>query len=544
MSDRRSISYAWLHAVSSASATGMRGAMAKRITLDAMIPRADFAVVEKEEFELDQFQGFPITHLAKDSPILKLLRKPDFQRETNHWSADQIRSFISSFLDNEVIPSLILWQSKNHIFVIDGGHRLSALRAWMEDDYGDRSVSLDFYNGEISQEQKQLAKKTRSLVEEKIGRFSALAELVGSTTADEVQKRRANRLFTRTIPVQWIQGNSTFAETSFYKINSQGTPLDEVEEMLIRNRRKPIAISARGILRAGTGHKYWSGFSPENAAKIEDLAGTFFEVLFEPQIKEPLKTIDVPIGGAVSPVDALELLIEFLVIAGSREQKSPAIDGYRDDETGDQTIEVLGKALEVVNRITGNSPGSLGLHPAVYFYTERAKYSRFLFLGVALLLAEKLRNNDDAFFQKFTRARERVERFLIEQKPVIGVILKYLGRPQRILRMRDMMQYLTDEGVAGRDVTPESLVAHLQMRGRIVEFMGTETRPQITNDTRAAVLLSQSLATALVCPICRGKLHPSKSVSFDHIQRVREGGTGAPDNVQMVHPFCNTGVKS
>jgi hypothetical protein len=124
--------------------------VAKRVDLDAMIPRADFAVTE-EAYVLDLMKDFPIGHLAKESPILKLLRKPDFQRETNHWSADQLVSFIESFLDNEVIPSLILWKAPRYIFVIDGGHRLSALRAWMQDDYGDgphllRSTRVRFHN--------------------------------------------------------------------------------------------------------------------------------------------------------------------------------------------------------------------------------------------------------------------------------------------------------------------------------------------------------------------------------------------------------------
>jgi hypothetical protein len=518
--------------------------MVKRVTLDAMIRRADFAVVEGEAFELDRFQGFQLNNLTKDSPILKLLRKPDFQRETNHWTPEQICTFIESFLDNEVIPSLILWQSNDYIFVIDGGHRLSALRAWIEDDYGDRNVSLEFYKDEISTEQKQQAKKSRSLIEDRIGRFSTLAGLVGSTTASEQDRRRANRMFTRTVSVQWIQGSASYAETSFFKINSQGTPLDEVEEMLIRNRRKPIAIGARAILRAGTGHKYWSAFEPGKVQKIEQLAGTLFQVLFEPEMKEPPRTIDVPIGGTTSPVDALALLIEFLELAGSRDQKLKTIAEHPDDETGDQTIRLLTNALEVVNRMVGNSSPSLGLHPAVYFYTERAKYSTFLFLGMSLLLSEKLRNNDDGFFKKFTKARSRVEKFLIEQKSVIGVILRYLGRPQRILRMRDMIQFLADKGAAGQDVTPEQLVQHLGMRGRVVEFMGAEARPQISTETRASVLLAQSLANALVCPECSGKLHPSKSVSYDHIKRIREGGTGALENVQMMHPFCNSAMKS
>lgn len=135
--------------------------MAQRVNLDAMIPREDFGV-DAGEFVLDLFPGFPISYLTgQEAPILKLLRKPDFQRETNHWSPDQITTLVASFLDNEVIPSLILWKSPNYIFVIDGGHRLSALRAWVEDDYGDRAVSGAFYKGEISNEQKKIATSSR-----------------------------------------------------------------------------------------------------------------------------------------------------------------------------------------------------------------------------------------------------------------------------------------------------------------------------------------------------------------------------------------------
>jgi hypothetical protein len=37
---------------------------------------------------------------------------------------------------------------------------------------------------------------------------------------------------------------------------------------------------------------------------------------------------------------------------------------------------------------------------------------------------------------------------------------------------------------------------------------------------------------------------PNKSVSYDHIVRVSEGGSGDQTNVQMVHPYCNTGYKN
>ena len=255
--------------------------MPVRITLDSMIPRDDFAVEagfeEPDEFEFDLFTGFPITSLAKESGVLKLLRKPDFQRETNHWTAEQTATFIASFLDGEVIPSLILWKSPSFIFVIDGGHRLSALRAWMEDDYGDGALSQAFYGYDISQAQKRAAKRARKLIEERIGRYSTLRDLVGTKAGTIEEKKRAARLHTRVITVQWIQGNADAAETSFFKINSQGTPLDETEGMLIRNRRKPIAICARAIMRAGTGHKYWSAFEESQIERIEELSAILFE---------------------------------------------------------------------------------------------------------------------------------------------------------------------------------------------------------------------------------------------------------------------------
>jgi Protein of unknown function DUF262 len=145
--------------------------MARRVNLHAMIPREDFEVKENET-AIDLFKEFPINHLAPESPYLKLLRKPDFQRETNHWSPEQVATFIASFLDNEVIPSLILWKSPGFSFVLDGGHRLSALRAWIMDDYGDRSISLDFYGNEVSKDQKQIAARTRKMIEQRVGRYT------------------------------------------------------------------------------------------------------------------------------------------------------------------------------------------------------------------------------------------------------------------------------------------------------------------------------------------------------------------------------------
>lgn len=343
--------------------------------------------------------------------------------------------------------------------------------------------------------------------------------------------------------MQWIQGNAVSAETSFFKINSQGTPLDETEELLIKNRRKPIAIAARAILRAGSGHKYWSAFGADKQAMIENLAASFYKLVFEPESETPLKTLDVPLGGSVSPVDALALLLEFLSIAGSREPSHKSISGYVDDESGDETVRVLSRSLEIVNRVTGNSAGSLGLHPAIYFYNEKWKYSRFLFLGMSSLLTEKIRNNDSEFFKRFTRSRRKLEEFLVENKSLITNILQNLGKTQRVPKLRSLFGYLIDSFDRNVSVTPEMAIAHLGLRGRIFDVAGTQTGVTITDETKSMVFVRDAIRTAMRCPICEGLLDSKKSVSYDHKIRVREGGNGDCDNVQMVHPFCNTGVK-
>jgi hypothetical protein len=516
--------------------------MAKRVDLDAMIPREDFAI-EAQPYPLDLMGDFPIRHLEMDAPVRKLLRKPDFQRETNHWTPEQVATLIESFVNSEVIPSLILWKAPRYIFVIDGGHRLSALRAWMENDYGDKTISENFYS-EISKVQKEIAARTRKLVETRVGRYADLIKMVDSPTATEKDRRRAQVLATRSLALQWISGDASVAESSFFKINSQGTPLDDTEKLLIVNRLKPIAIAARAILRAGTGHKYWSSFTPECVQSVEKVTQEIHERIFKPEATEPLKTLELPIGGSVTPIDALALLIEFLTIAGTREEKSKPIAEYADDKDGSQTVAILKNGLEVLNRMAGNRPSSLGLHPAVYFYNEKGKYIRFLFLGISAVIQEKLRNNDSTFFKKFTTARNRLEKFLVENKSLFGMILQNLSKGTRVPKMKDLFEYLVKElQDENKEIKPEDAIAHLGLRGRILDVNESQTSPQISDDTKSMVYVKEAIKNAIHCPICGGILDPAKSVSYDHIEPRRSGGTGDHTNVQLAHPYCNSAFK-
>ena len=120
-----------------------------------------------------------------------------------------------------------------------------------------------------------------------------------------------------------------------------------------------------------------------------------------------------------------------------------------------------------------------------------------------------------------------------------------MGKTQRVPKMRDMFDYLVVEAASKKDQELEldKAIAHLGITGRILEVNGKQNSPHISDDTKSMLFIQNSIAKALPCPICGGLLDPKKSVSYDHIKPKRDGGSGHIDNVQMAHPYCNTGYK-
>jgi hypothetical protein len=158
------------------------------VNLDALIPRDDFAVSETptKATPLDRIN---IAHLdghffAGD------LRKPDFQRETAQWTPAKVVDLIRSFLDADLIPGIILWRAGTSIFVIDGAHRLSAMLAWILDDYGDRKKSLDHSGGYITEEQRRVAERTREAVAKSVKSYAEYQAFRSNRSAAPVEMQR------------------------------------------------------------------------------------------------------------------------------------------------------------------------------------------------------------------------------------------------------------------------------------------------------------------------------------------------------------------
>ena len=80
--------------------------------LDALIRREDFEVKSETILSPAQLAStMQISQLEAESLMYQVLRKPDFQRETANWEPEKIADLIESFLEGDLIPSIILWRS-------------------------------------------------------------------------------------------------------------------------------------------------------------------------------------------------------------------------------------------------------------------------------------------------------------------------------------------------------------------------------------------------------------------------------------------------
>lgn len=515
------------------------------VNLDALISRSDFASADGKSStqSSDNFEKIALKDLVGESTWLpKLLRKPDFQRETTQWKPSQIAMLVESFLEGELIPAVILWKSDTHVFVIDGGHRLSALLAWAEDDYGDGPRSLAYFKGEISQAQKNLANKTRAELKRRVGTFQHFSSQIKASDSDgDVADHRIMNFATRGLQVQWIIGDADKAESSFFKINTQGSVLDPVESRILKNRRKAPALAARSVVRAATGHKYWSKFEPEVQTTIATKAQLIHKALFAPEVPSPIKTIDLPLGGTSSVTDALDLLITLAQLA---DQANRHLESFQDDADGTETITLLNDLEKVVTRLVGNNARSLGLHPFVYFYTSKGRHYPPLMLAIFSIVSEKLKNNNKLWFKVFTERRKNIERLLIQHKGILTLLISALGSKSRVSGSQKALEFIIDRATdENSEITPDEIAHVLNLESRLYTI---QSRPGVdfSEDTKSSAFLREAFKQALVCPICGGYLDPSKSASYDHIVRKADGGNGHEDNCQMTHPYCNTGVKN
>lgn len=210
------------------------------VNLDALIRREDLAAPGEDAGDID---SLPIMGLEPRGALYPSLRKPDFQRETASWSPEQVADLIATFAKRELIPSVILWRAGSNVFIIDGAHRLSALIAWVHNDYGDGEVSRKFFSNAIPESQSVAAAKTRQLVEQEVGSYEDHKKAIDNPNAVRADiAARALKLGWQNIDAQWIRNaDLDKAEKAFFRVNKGGTKIDPKVECALAGRQDQAA---------------------------------------------------------------------------------------------------------------------------------------------------------------------------------------------------------------------------------------------------------------------------------------------------------------
>jgi hypothetical protein len=141
------------------------------INLDHFLPMETIGYInpEKRERGKPDFKAFSHQlHLclgAFTGDWFLKLRKPHFQKKTDTWQPEQCVELLKSIIGGAVIPAIhLIHPEKNgNYYVLDGAHRLSTIRAWVTDDWGDESDP-------------ESALYTRQMVEREIGSFQAFEQ--------------------------------------------------------------------------------------------------------------------------------------------------------------------------------------------------------------------------------------------------------------------------------------------------------------------------------------------------------------------------------
>jgi len=264
-----------------------------KVYLDHLIRREDLlyqrsedvAINESEEFNNPRFtlKDFFTT----DDPVSDRLRKPDFQRATWAWTPEECVSLLHSLLHKQVVPSVIMWKSPSSFYyVLDGGHRISVLLAWLNNDWGDsKSGEVAEYDPELAKKIRDAAREVRRLLagrnignfkdyklaytnyKAKVNENTKIEPELDPVTDKQVQFYRA-LLDNNGFHLQWVAGNYQKAEESFLNINKSGTKLTEWETLLVNYRKSSLSRFIMSVSNITGMEHCW----PTKLANSEDKA--------------------------------------------------------------------------------------------------------------------------------------------------------------------------------------------------------------------------------------------------------------------------------
>jgi hypothetical protein len=523
------------------------------VNLDALIPREDFIAPAEGEAGPGESgkTSASATDLRRGESFYATLRKPDFQRETAAWSSATVCDFIEAFVSNDLIPSVICWQSPARLsFIIDGAHRLSAIIAWLEDDYGAGERSTSFY-GKIPEEQERIHNKTRELVNKRVGSFVQWRTETGTPGSFPELASRIRGLAHAKVPLLWVPGSdATKAEKAFFTINQSAVEIDTTELKILNARSKPNAIAARSIVRNATGTKYWASFSEEGQKDVIQTAKAVYSALYSPPLQVPPRTEELPVAGPGYGSQTLPLIFDLVNIANglpvedaSKNKKKYLVPQGHVDPDEKATLGTLNETARLVRRITTTHASSLGLHPAVYFYAGNFRHQPTTVLGVAQFVKDLV--DTDALL-RFTKHRKAFENFLITHKMYINQLtLRHGSMVKGYLPIRDYYSFvfgLIEQGTDDWEI--EAALSATQQYQTLVKekpFPSKQAK-EFSQNAKNVKLMNDVLEAAFTCKLCGARID-KKSMHLDHKTPKSQGGAADIDQSQWLHPYCDSTAK-
>lgn len=505
------------------------------VNLDALIPRQDLEVVDQSTNASTAPKDIPIpvSELATDKLHYRLLRKPSFQRETDDWSIDHVVTLLKSFRDGHLIPAVILWRGNTgYTFVIDGAHRLSALIAWVNDDYGAGLISSQFFR-DIPKRQKMIAEECRKQVASVVGTYAELSRAINLPNPTPEQLRHAANLASPIVS-QTVSGDSHAARISFLAINQRAVEIHPTERYMIEHMDKPNVIAARALVRSARGHQYWNKFEPTIRTSIEKKAKAIYNAIYEPEDAEPGAAIDLQPAGQAYTANGLRIAIDLVNLTNG---VNGTVD--KEDEDGKTTERFIEKTWGVVKYIGGPDAACLNLHPAVYFWAQTGNHQPTTFLAVTAFVQELIANNE---LIEFTKIRAKFEEFLVTNAAIRTNILgRYGGWKKSLGPVKRMLRVLFDGLKNGKTETEiEHEILKNQDSGGESELVAVGNPSW--RETKSSLRWQASLQSAIRCPICKARMVNSLA-SDDHIKKRSEGGLSTIENAQLTHHYCNSGFK-
>lgn len=516
-----------------------------------------------------------------------LLRKPDFQRATWSWTPEDCVELLEAVLNEQVVPSVIMWLDKDGTkFVLDGGHRISVLLAWIKDDWGDRLPAGHFKDDTLELASKTAAKKVRELLAQRVlGNFEeyvqaerhyreliqkdrAPATEMDSVSFEYAKKARRWASVETGFPVLWVKGDYKTAEQSFLKINKTGRQLSKWETKLVENRTSSLARSVMSIAEVQQAGRFWplddeeiesSKQLSEKAQSIIAIVKNLHELMFVPVYETPIRQPVQPLVATpftkpeAKPAYVAEILTITEGLKGQPAETDRLIERDR-RAAAPQLVEnglvLLNHAWDDLSSLYGSSPRSLLIMPLVYLYTEQGRYVRSLLYG--LLYWMNYGPPNDVFDRKlvFSAHRKSYEEIIISRKEeIIRRITRRIGSGYEVT-------YPTARYFHG---LLKLLIKHndqiesdgfLSDHERLIETLGKKDAPFVPQDPerrsptftkpqKTVVNIREYLKMFPACELCGGRYFPGLFTQTDHVEARAKGGKTATRNARNTHPFCN-----